>query len=193
MREAIIIFVKNPVKGKVKTRLAAEIGDDKALEVYISLLEHTKKITCALKADKFLFYDQYINEEDEWNRAVFQKHLQHGDDLGARMKSGFTSIFRKGYQSVIIIGSDCFELTTEIIEQAFLEMKEKDFIVGPAKDGGYYLLGMRQMEEDVFKNIEWSTSSVFEKTIKNISKLNKTYSVLPVLSDVDRLNDLYQE
>ena len=119
MSSALIIFVRNPVLGKVKTRLASTLGDEKALEIYRILLRHTSDVTKDLAVDKFVFYDDHIDQNDIWENDIFEKFLQQGSDLGERMTKAFDYLFKKKYSKVIIIGSDCFELSESILSQAF--------------------------------------------------------------------------
>ena len=181
---ALLIFIKNIEKGKVKTRLAATVGDDKALEIYQALLGHTRKIAMATDAERYLFYSQFIEEKDEWSDKYFQKLVQIDGDLGEKMAEGFRHAFEK-HPKVVIVGSDCASLTEEIVADAFLVLEDKDFVIGPAIDGGYYLIGMRQFSPAVFQNIEWSTAAVFPDTIAKIEAMGKTYGLLPTLSDID--------
>jgi uncharacterized protein len=181
---SLIIFIKNPEKGKVKTRLAATVGDDKALAIYMALMEHTRRIALATEARRLLFYSQQVNYSDPWSNEDFQKALQADGDLGTKMKTAFAIAFQES-DKVLIIGSDCASLTPEIIADAFAKLNDNDFVIGPAMDGGYYLLGMRQFESTVFDNIAWSTESVFSDTVKIIERLGKTYALLPELSDID--------
>lgn len=190
---ALIIFVKNPVKGKVKTRLAKKIGGENALIIYNYLLDHTRKISSELSVNRYLFYDQDINLADKWPNENFKKHLQKGEDLGQRMQNAFKTVFDQGHQQVLIIGSDCIELDLSIINEAFTSLVKNDFVIGPAKDGGYYLLGMNSPEPALFENKKWSTNTVAADTLKEIKQLNKTCSILPPLSDVDTIDDLNEE
>lgn len=185
---ALLVFIKNPEKGKVKTRLAATVGDDKALAIYKALMNHTRNIALATNANRLLFYSQQINNKDKWSNEDFQKHLQAEGDLGTKMKLAFATAFKEP-QKVIIIGSDCASLTPDIVAEAFIKLETTDFVIGPAMDGGYYLLGMRSFEPSVFDNIEWSTESVFEDTVKAIEKLGKTYTLVEELSDIDYEED----
>lgn len=187
LSKALIIFIKNIEKGKVKTRLASTVGDDKALQIYQALLNHTREVATKVSATRHLFYSNRI-EEDEWSKNDFEKYIQKGEDLGIRMANGFKKAFEKN-DKVVIIGSDCASLTPQIVNQAFEKLEENDFVIGPAQDGGYYLLGMNKFMPSVFENIEWSTESVFEKTIQNIEYLNKKYDLLPTLSDIDYEED----
>ena len=168
MSKALIIFIKNPVLGKVKTRLAATVGNLKAFEVYKKLLNHTRKITLLIDADKFLFYSDFLNREDEWSNDRFVKHLQKGNDLGERMCNAFEYIFLNKYQKVIIIGSDCIDLSTSVIEDAYMLLDDTDVVIGPAKDGGYYLLGMKNPHQCLFRNVSWSTSQALKQTLSVI-------------------------
>lgn len=187
MKEALIIFVRNPELGKVKTRLAAGIGNEKALRVYEHLLLHTRKIAEEVSVTKFIFYADYINDSDLWNS--FEKCLQTGDGLGDRMNTAFDYLFSEGFTNVCIVGSDCYELTSDIIKQAFEQLKTNDVVIGPVLDGGYYLLGMNKMIPQLFINKTWSTDTVFSDTLEDAAKLNFTVHQLPMLSDIDNEND----
>lgn len=188
-KNALIIFVKNPVSGKVKTRLAKSIGDENALKVYQVLLEHTFKITEPLACDKFVFYSDKI--EKDWQHNSYQQHLQSGNDLGERMSNAFSEIFKLGYQRVAIIGSDCYELTSAIIEKSLSELSENDIVIGPAKDGGYYLLAMKSLHPELFKNKTWSSDSVLSDTFKDVHAMKLKYKLFEELNDIDDVNDLH--
>ena len=182
---AIITFIKNPELGKAKTRLAATVGDERALEIYKELLRHTRETVQQLSGvEAFLFYSKFIDETDDWSSDFFTKKLQPEGDLGTKMIAAFAEIFKTN-QPVIIVGSDCASLTSEILENAVEILKEKDFVIGPAIDGGYYLLGMNSFQPSLFKNIEWSTEQVFPQTVAKIEGLKMNYGLLPALSDID--------
>lgn len=189
MKEALIIFVRNPELGKVKTRLAAQIGDEKALNVYRKLLAHTKELAVETGTDVFVFATEALSD-DYWNQFTIAQ--QKGDDLGQKMQSAFEAVFNKGYEKVVIIGSDCPELSCAHIQEAFQSLDEKDVVIGPAKDGGYYLLGMKKIHEKLFHNKAWSTAKVFEETITAINELQLSYKQLETLRDVDEEKDLPQ-
>ncbi len=185
--DTLIIFVKNPIPGRVKTRLAKDIGDEKAVWVYKKLLDCTLEAVKPLDVSKSVWYGDELNHDDLWNGS--QKHLQHGNDLGERMSNAFRQAFQES-NKVCIIGSDCPQLSSEIIENAFRTLKDHDFVIGPAIDGGYYLLGMRSYQPTVFNSIEWSGPEVYTKTIANFNQLNASYKILEELRDVDDLNDI---
>ncbi len=188
MKNALIIFVRNPELGKVKTRLATGIGDEKALLVYKHLLQHTHNITTNVAATNFIFYTNYVNEKDIW--IGYKKKLQHGNDLGERMLAAFNELFNAGYNKVCIIGSDCVELNTSIINNAFESLENSDLTIGPVADGGYYLLGLKKIIPQLFLNKKWSTSSVFAESLKDANNLGLRVNQLPLLNDIDTENDL---
>lgn len=189
-KNLLIIFTKNPEKGKVKTRLAQTIGDDKALIIYKKLLTHTANFSKNVNADKWAYYSNELGNNDYFDSNYFDKYLQHGNDLGEKMKNAFKEGFKAGYKNIAIIGSDCYDLNTEIINEAFNKLNSHDFTIGPALDGGYYLLGMNTQFYNVFENKTWSTESVFSDTVSDIKNASLTHFILPSLSDVDHEADL---
>jgi uncharacterized protein len=188
MKSALIIFVRNPILGKVKTRLAATMGNEKALAIYKFLLQHTKAIVENTTVKKFIFYANDVNDNDLWDG--YKKKLQLGNDLGERMHNAFAALFESGFKKVCIIGSDCYELTPEIINTAFKKLDTASIVIGPATDGGYYLLGMQAPLKNIFENISWSSEQVFAQTKKIIEQHRYSLSLLPVLNDVDEEKDI---
>ena len=186
--KALIIFTRNPELGKVKTRLAKKIGDLAALKVYLKLLEHTLHITRPLKVDKFVFYSEQIQENDHWDVVTYFKELQNGVDLGERMNHAFELLFSRGYRQIVIVGSDIFELTTNDIQEAFSHLDTTNFVVGPALDGGYYLLGMNALKKKLFKNKKWGTKTVLKETLKNLEQ--DQVVLLATKNDIDTYDDL---
>jgi uncharacterized protein len=184
----IIIFTRNPELGKVKTRLAASIGDKGALEIYQFLLAHTQKTVQDINADKKVFYSEDINNDDLWDNSFYDKALQFGQDLGARMKNAFVDGFEEGYVRIVIIGTDLYDLEASDIEMAFKKLDNHDVVIGPAVDGGYYLLGLKFIPEGIFINKKWSTDSVLSETLKNLSNL-EVYQLKPK-NDIDTLEDI---
>ena len=187
-KNALIILTRNPELGKVKTRLAKTVGDKAALEIFKILISNIVEVSEKVIADKYVFYSENIQENDAWNEGVFRKKLQHGNDLGKRMKNAFDQLFMVGYQNVVIVGSDIYELTSQDIEDSFLSLETNDVVIGPAEDGGYYLLGMKKMKKEVFENKNWGTNSVFEDTMDDL-KNEKVY-LLAVKNDVDVYDDI---
>jgi hypothetical protein len=186
----LMVFAKNPELGKVKTRLAKTLGEKKALEIYLKLLEHTYAIADKTFADKAIFYSDKIEDFDILDYYKFPKFLQKGRDLGERMDRAFGEAFGQDYDKVVIIGSDCYELTSDIIEDAFKLLDDHNVVLGPAADGGYYLLGMDRHYSHLFRDKKWSTPDVLLDTILDTKKLKLSYSLLPTLTDVDEEKDL---
>ncbi len=194
MRKLLMIFAKVPEHGKVKTRLAETIGEDKALQVYLKLLQHTYEVSSKLlEVDKLIFYASNADDFDMLDYYRIPKTTQHGGDLGERMKDGFKRAFAQNYDQVVIIGSDCISLSTDILEEAFMKLHSNDFVIGPAEDGGYYLLGMNTLHSELFENKKWSTEDVFLDSILDMKNAKAEYHILPTLNDVDRESDLSEE
>ena len=184
----LIIFTRNPEPGKVKTRLAKDVGDITAFKIYNFLLEHTVSVTRNLAVSKEVYYSGAIPQNDIWEKEIFTKKLQQGEGLGKRMKDAFEEGFKNGYKNIIIIGSDLYDLQREDLEKAFQLLQDKDAVIGPATDGGYYLLGMNQLFPEVFEDKEWGTSSVLEDTLKDLK--GKNIALLEARNDVDYYSDI---
>lgn len=187
-KNLLIIFTKNPELGKCKTRLAKSIGDTAALEVYKKLLQHTAKVTQDLSADKAVFYNIEPIDQDDFSSTYFSKKTQRGDDLGEKMSNAFQGGFQNNYEKVVIIGSDLYDLQTRDIDEAFLQLTHNDYVIGPAKDGGYYLLGMKKFTPEVFQEINWSTATVLKETLHILK--NKKVALLTQKNDIDTIDDI---
>jgi len=187
----LIIFCKNPILGQCKTRLAASIGPESALAVYDFLLRHTAQVTSQVLAKRIVYYSQEILQNDVFNPEYFDKDLQHGDDLGARMANALQNSFAKGAQKAIIVGSDLYDFNPELVHQAFKALDTHQTVIGPATDGGYYLIGMTQLNAAVFKDKNWGGPSVFRDTLSNLRP--DLPFLLPEKNDIDKLEDLHPE
>ena len=213
---ALIIFIKNPQLGKVKTRLAKTVGNEKALEIYLELSKITRE-NCQILSQRipsergqsdiqpYVFYSDFINTNDDWSNDIFKKAVQSGEDLGDRMSNAFLLILQN-HAKACIIGSDCPSLSAAILEAAFEALDNHDFVVGPSTDGGYYLLGMNAPQylsdnkseiepphlspwEYLFENMVWSTENVLSETLQRMKAQGKTVALLPELTDVDEEKD----
>ncbi|MEN8857866.1 MAG: TIGR04282 family arsenosugar biosynthesis glycosyltransferase [Flavobacteriaceae bacterium] len=187
-KKLLMIFTRNPELGKVKTRLSKSVGDIMALDIYQFLLDKTKEVTQNISADKVVYYSEKIAENDLWNSSLYKKEVQFGDDLGAKMEYAFQTAFENNYEKVLLIGSDLYDLEPSHINEAFEKLKNKDVVIGPALDGGYYLVGLKKNYPEIFKNKRWGTSSVRKDTLKNLEKVD--VHLLPILNDVDVLEDI---
>jgi len=187
-KSALIIFTRNPELGRCKTRLAKTVGDEDALAIYKILLEHTVKITKDLSVDKYVYYSNSVAKNDVWNEEIFRKKKQSGEDLGLRMKNAFLDLYDMGYGRIIIIGSDMYDLSKTDLENAFSCLEKNDIVVGPASDGGYYLLGMKELHPAVFQNKNWGTNTVLEDTMADV--FNKRICKLQERNDIDVYEDI---
>ncbi|WP_368506669.1 TIGR04282 family arsenosugar biosynthesis glycosyltransferase [Zobellia sp. 1_MG-2023] len=187
-KNLLLIFTRNPQLCKCKTRLAATVGNETALDIYKFLLNHTVNITKDLNAAKQVWYSEEIWADDIWSPSIFDKRLQQGNDLGIRMAKAFQDGFASGFERIIIIGSDMYDLDQNDIQNAFSQLKKNDFVVGPAEDGGYYLLGMNSFKSELFSNKDWGKETVLASTLENLK--NEKYHILEARNDVDVYEDI---
>lgn len=184
----ISIFLKEPVPGKVKTRIADTVGDQKACDIYKSLVAHQVH---HLPPNIPVFIHYHGSEEimRAWlKQENFSFRLQCNGNLGERLDYAHKSILGSGqFTAMLSLGGDCPYITQDVIEEALSELKSHDIVLGPAKDGGYYLIGMKKYHPNCFTNITWSSEKVLSETIKNIEQSNLTFSLLKELEDIDTI------
>ncbi|MFT5858038.1 MAG: rSAM/selenodomain-associated transferase 1 [Flavobacteriaceae bacterium] len=184
----LVVFVKNPVKGKAKTRLAATIGDAAALEVYKRLIAITEKATSAVDGCDLHVYFSSETDEKLWSGK--EQFVQKGSDLGERMFGAFDHGFNLGYERIAGVGSDLPDLTAETIQKGFKLLEEFDTVFGPSDDGGYYLIGMTKKIRCIFENKAWSTEGLLNDTLTELNREGYSSELLEVLNDVDTVEDL---
>ncbi len=187
-RKLLLIFTKNPVLGKVKTRLAKSIGDKKALLVFSKLIEKTATTIKKIAVHKSVYYSDYIDKNDIWDACVSDKKVQLGSSLGERMAHAFEENFSLGFNKIVIIGTDLWDIDTNDIDTAFEALDSSDGVIGPALDGGYYLLGLSKWVPEVFQNKAWGTSSVLKDTLQDFEGRNSI--LLEAKNDIDYEQDL---
>ena len=190
----LLFFIKNPESGKVKTRLASAIGDKMAVKLYKRFL---LEMLFTLNKGTFLFYLCYSPESPlsdliKWLGDQYLYMPQSGENLGERMKNSFAEAISMNFKRVVLIGSDIPDLPLQFIEEAFASLQDKDVVIGPSFDGGYYLIGFRNetFSPRVFEGIHWSTESVFEKTLRVLKQEGRTVHTLQPLRDIDTVEDL---
>jgi rSAM/selenodomain-associated transferase 1 len=190
----LLFFIKNPEKGKVKTRVASAMGDKMAMKLYRRFL---LEMLFTLNKGTFLFYlcfhpENSLNDLKDWLGDHYLYTPQMGENLGQRMKNGFVEAFSMNFKRVVLIGSDIPDLPLEFIEEAFNSLGEKDAVIGPSFDGGYYLIGFRDktFSPKVFEGIPWSTERVFEDTMKILKQEGLLVHTLPRWRDIDTIEDL---
>ena len=190
----ILFFVRAPEKGKVKTRLACVIGEDAALKLYMSFVADELDMLRALFFDVIIFFHPRTAGQTigKWLKTEFDFVAQSGQDLGQKMKNAFDVAFSRGYAKALLIGSDLPDLTSSVILDAFNHLTQKDTVIGPCEDGGYYLIGFRRdtYNKNVFTKISWGTSRVFNQTLLSFREKNLNYHILSKWHDIDNYKDL---
>lgn len=186
MSNRIIIMARPAELGKVKSRLAATLGAEKTLTVYQHLLHHTISTSEKSGYSVIIWWSELPNDY-----LIIPHKLQSGELLGDRMHQAFEFEFNLNQsEKVVMIGTDCPDLSEMILHQAFDLLKENKLVLGPSEDGGYYLIGMNGFHPELLQDIEWSTEKVLEQTIEKCKKYEKSFALLPTLNDIDNEEDL---
>ncbi|WP_223649841.1 TIGR04282 family arsenosugar biosynthesis glycosyltransferase [Hymenobacter psoromatis] len=196
-RPHLLIFAREPVLGRVKTRLAVGIGAAAALAVYRELLALTAAAVAAAQVPATVWLAEAPAEmtadealpRPEWPGLPWRVQPP-ADSLGARMAHACGAAFGAGAGRAVIIGTDCPGLSAALLTRAFEELLTHDVVLGPADDGGYYLLGMNKLEVELFQNKSWSTATVLPDTLADTARLGLRVALLPTLHDVDSVQDL---
>lgn len=191
---AVVLFVKPPVAGTVKTRLANVIGAEPACALYRYLAETTIQQVVASTLPLLLFFDNTTAEvlPADWRSCAKVCLPQQGNDLGSRMATAFAQAFAQGYQQVLLIGSDIPNLDAAYLTQAATMLQQHDVVIGPVLDGGYCLIGCHgdRFTPRLFQGIAWSTGQVLASTCQACVTADLTYHLLPMLRDIDTIEDL---
>ena len=191
----LLIFVKYPEPGKVKTRLAENIGSENAATLYREMAESiVNELSKLTDYKKIIFFDppQRKNDIMRWLKfSGFSFMPQEGKSLGERMSNAFNHAFSVGAaKKVVIVGTDCPQVTTQTIVKAFDKLETSEVVIGPSYDGGYYLLGLKRLIPEVFHDIDWSTNLVFGQTMKKLRNCGIRPECLEMLRDLDTVEDL---
>lgn len=192
-KNALILFLRYPEQGVVKTRLAKTLGEDFTYELYTCFLADLAVMVHEVEAEKVIVYS---GPED----AVFSSFpelrliLQRGNDIGERMYSAFSDVFALGFERAILIGSDCPDLPARLVNDAFEKLAVADVVFGPGTDGGYYLVGCNRdgLCPSIFSGVPWSTDAVFSETLQRAAETGLVCGQLEKWSDIDEIDDLKQ-
>ena len=193
---SLIIFVKYPEKGKVKTRLAKTVGETEAAEIYSIVAKYIiDKFSNSDFYNTSVYYSPPEKEKEvtDWLLNASVKFFpQRGNNLGEKISNAFENCFKKGAKNIVIVGTDCIEITSQDINQTFntLGGNNSQIVIGPANDGGYYLLGLNTFKKELFESIDWSTEKVLPQTIEKIKKNKLNYNLIHELSDIDEIEDI---
>ncbi|MFQ5449124.1 MAG: TIGR04282 family arsenosugar biosynthesis glycosyltransferase [Nitrospinaceae bacterium] len=186
--QALVLFAKDPVIGQVKTRLHPFLDQETILELYSNFLRDSIRILFAVEGvDRFIgVYPSHLsNFFSRWREEPpVTLFVQEGKDLGERMRNTFAARFDEGYRKTVIMGADSPSLPARYLEQAF--QSEKDLVIGPSTDGGYYLIGMNREMVEVFQGVSWGSNQVLRETLERVTKSGASIGLLPVWYDVDR-------
>jgi rSAM/selenodomain-associated transferase 1 len=186
-KEVVLVFQKNAIQGKVKTRLASGMGDLRALEIYKHLMQSTYSVLEHVEAPVWTYFSDFIPETV--NPPIAKSFVQEGQDLGERMANAFARSFESGMEKVVLIGTDCPTLQPQHLNQAFEALTHSDLVLGPATDGGYYLIAMKRKADYLFEGISWSTSEVLSQTLAVATAHGLHFTLLDELSDIDTRED----
>ncbi len=196
MSDALIVFVRFPSPGKVKTRLAQSIGNEQATEFYYTcadaILREISRLTG--EVERYIFYSDKIDENKikRWIGPEFHFMLQEGDTLGQRLENALNNVFGNGAHKAMVIASDVPDLSVDILNEAMQALDKSDIVIGPCYDGGYYLIGMKRLYPELFQGISWSTPKVYRQTLDIINEKMLTVYQLQTLIDIDSQTDLCQ-
>jgi len=185
----LIVFLKVPKPGFVKTRLAATVGPDRACEIYCELVERLlERIRSVPNVELRIAPDDGIVECESWRQPHWEIRSQGVGDLGARMSRAFEEAFSSGWDRVLAIGSDCPYVGIEQIQDGRDRLDRDSVVLGPARDGGYWMIGMGRYLPSLFDGVEWSTEKVLEQTMKRTEAEGESVSLLEILEDIDDLD-----
>ena len=190
MNDLLIIFTKNARFGQVKTRLAKVIGEEQALAIHHNLVAMTAATIESLSSQKIVYFSEHNDEGSPLSKIAVDSKIQQGNNLGERMHNAFEECYALGFKRMLLIGSDCPSLTNDLLFQAFEKLSNVPVVLGPAEDGGYYLVGLQAPKAELFDQINWGTSTVLEETINICHQQNVAFSLLPIHRDLDTYDDL---
>lgn len=194
-KERLIVFTRYPEPGLTKTRLIPALSAQEAATLHRQMTEHTLSKVRELQSQRPLsievrFTGGNLALMQDWLGSDLVYQHQGTGDLGVRMARSHQSAARAGIERTVIIGTDCPGLNAELIVQAFGQLHSRDLVLGPAVDGGYYLIGLRCLIPALFSGISWGTAEVLQQTVHIANKLDLSVAYLTQLADVDRPEDL---
>ncbi len=194
-KDSLIVFTRYPEAGKTKTRLIPLLGEQGAANLQKKLTEHTLKQICELQQMRPLNVRIYFAGGDvtlmsDWLGSNYYYSPQVSGNLGERLITALQETFTSEIEKVVIIGIDCPDLNSTLINQAFEQLSDSDLVLGKAEDGGYYLIGLRRFLPELFQGIDWGSEIVLQQTINIANRLGLKTSYLPLLNDIDTPQDL---
>ncbi|MCK4753412.1 MAG: TIGR04282 family arsenosugar biosynthesis glycosyltransferase [Planctomycetes bacterium] len=191
----VIFFVKYPTAGRVKTRLAEQVGEKEATRIYESFVVDLLATLRNLNVRSIRIFFNPPEAREQFCQWLGEEHFyvqQEGSDLGEKMKNAFRFVFAEGFSKAVVIGSDSPDLPEDFLKQGFKALDDCDAVIGPANDGGYYLIGFSKggFLSEAFKGVEWGGGDVFERSVGILQEHGRNARFLPRWYDVDTLEDL---
>ena len=194
-KNLVIVFVRPLKPGTVKTRLSRELGDQHTLTLYEAMVADVLQMARRSRATTWLALAEDGPVPEPWvaDKQIFQRDegVENCTGLGARMVSAFADAFAAGYERICVIGSDCLYITSDLLDVAFEAMDEPEsVVVGPADDGGYYLIGMNDLMPELFEGRTYSHAHVFKELLERVKEVDAQLVILPTFGDIDTMSDL---
>lgn len=188
----VAVFLKHPTPGRVKTRMAKDIGDEHAARIYAAMVETVMK-NIGEKHSLTVFYNppEMKQEIVNWLGGRGADFIpQNGESLGEKISNAVEDCITLGNRKVVVIGTDCIDITAKTIANSFERLDDTDAVIGPCEDGGYYLIGLKANHVEIFSGIDWSTDRVMAQTLEKMRELRLNVSILETLRDIDCADDL---
>jgi rSAM/selenodomain-associated transferase 1 len=196
-KNRLIIFTRCPEPGRCKTRLIPALGSDGAAAIHEALVEHTMSWIPSAVDEGITVEVLYTGDNLKRLRILcgaaasrIRFEPQHGEDLGCRIANAIDIAIQERTSKVVITGTDCPELNFALVQAAFAHLDNTDLVLGPAADGGYYLIALRKFAAELFQNIPWGGPTVLQETLSRVQDLHMSFELLPMLADIDRPEDL---
>jgi rSAM/selenodomain-associated transferase 1 len=194
-RHAVMVMTRYPVPGRTKTRLIPVLGEKGACRLHQYMAEHTMQVVRdfgkSFHAKIFVFFNGGSKElMKSWLGGRTEYLPQSAGNLGVKMRIAFRTLFSRGFKAVLVIGTDCPDIDHDILSESFAWLDKVDMVLGPAADGGYYLLGLRRGHDALFEGIAWGGDQVFSQTMNAAAREQLSVHCLPERKDIDRPEDL---
>jgi len=184
----VAVFARRPELGRVKTRLSPALPRELVLELYQGMLADTLAAVASLGARRHLFWEGDATEARP--TEGFREHWQGEGDLGTRLTRAFETLVARDGERAVVVGADCPEITAALLDGALAALAAKDLVLGPTRDGGYYLVGLSRCAPAIFRGIAWSTGHVLTQTLERAGEAGLSWDILPTLTDLDTPSDL---
>jgi glycosyltransferase A (GT-A) superfamily protein (DUF2064 family) len=191
MENALIIFVENEENRKAQDALVNDIGEEKSRQVHRYLLQQTRDTCLGCNCSHFVFYSSFVHIGDVFDDALFTKLVQHGDNVSEKMMNAFRKVFEFGCKKACLVGTNCYELETGVLEEAFKKLKTDDVVIGETPDHDMYLLGLKRLHPGSFTNSHTDLLKANDM-LGTFEKLGLRFSKLPQLNIVTTTEDLLQ-